>query len=260
MSSFSTSTKGSDEFTSGVSDFFGSIAKHSKALIALAVLILLGAAVAVFVMNKKEEKVDAGRNALFLAEKNLDGQMKKMSEASVPAAKTPSESKDSKVTKAPKADPEAMNYSVFDVDAKLGDTVKQLQAITQDYPGTRPAFESMMLLGKLYLDHGQASHAQEWFKKATEIPPSSLDKALAWSGVGYSYENDGKYKEAIDAFDHALNQGEGVIKGDAMMSKARSYQALKDTNQAKATYDQIISQLPETEYAKTAQASKARLQ
>jgi tetratricopeptide (TPR) repeat protein len=117
-----------------------------------------------------------------------------------------------------------------------------------------------MLLGKLYMDHGQASKAQEWFVKSTDSAPTKLDKALAWSSAGYANENDSKYKEAIDAFDKALAQGEGVIKGDVLMGKARSYQALKDTNQAKATYDQIVSQLPETEYAKSAANLKARLQ
>jgi tetratricopeptide (TPR) repeat protein len=255
--------KGTDEFTSEVSGFFEILAKNWQALVAVIVLAMIASGVAIFVMSKKEEKVDQGRNALYLAEKNLDEQMKKMAQPVDPATKAADTSKDPKVASAARmkeaAEADAASYQHFDVDAKLPETVKQLQAIGQDYPNTRPGYEAMMLLGKLYLDHGQATKAQDWFMKSTESAPTKLDKALAWSSVGYANENDGKFKEAIEAFDKAVSQGEGVIKGDVMMGKARSYQALKDNAQAKATYDQIISQLPNTEYSKSAESLKARL-
>jgi TolA-binding protein len=44
------------------------------------------------------------------------------------------------------------------------------------------------------------------------------------------------------------------------MSKARVLEALKDSAQAKATYDQVISQLPNTNYAKYAEIYKSRLE
>jgi tetratricopeptide (TPR) repeat protein len=258
--------KGTDEFTTEVSGFFETLAKNWQAVVAVIVLAVIASGVGVFMMTKKEERVDQGRNALYLAEKNLDEQMKKMAQP-VDTTKLEAEAKNAKDPKAANAarvkamsEADAVSYQHFDVDAKLADTVKQLQAIGQDYPNTRPGYEATMLLGKLYLDHGQPAKAQEWFVKSTESAPTKLDKALAWSSAGYANENDGKFKEAIDAFDKAMAQGEGVIKGDVMMGKARSYQALKDNGQAKATYDQIISQLPNTEYAKSAESLKARLQ
>jgi TolA-binding protein len=256
--------KGTDEFTNEVSGFFDALAKHWQAVVAVIVLAVIASGVAVFVMNKKEEKVDQGRNALYLAEKNLDEQIKKMAQPAETAAKPAEVSKDPKVAAAARmkqaSEADAVSFAAFDVDAKLADTVKQLQQVAQDYPKTRPGYEAMMLLGKLYLDHGQASKAQDWFVKSTDNAPTSLDKALAWSSVGYANENSEKYKEAIDAFDHALSQGEGVLKGDMLMGKARSYQALKDNNQARATYDQIIAQLPGSSYSKSAESLKARLQ
>lgn len=256
--------KGTDEFTSDVSGFFETLAKNWHAVVAVIVLAVIGSGVAVFMMTKKEERVDQGRNALFLAEKNLDEQMKKMAQPAETSSNLEAAVKDPKAANAARmkaaAEADAVSYQHFDVDAKLGDTVKQLQAIGQGYPNTRPGYEAMMLLGKLYLDHGQALKAQEWFVKSTESAPTKLDKALAWSSAGYANENDGKFKEAIEAFDKAIAQGEGVLKGDVMMGKARSYQALKDNGQAKTTYDQIISQLPNTEYSKSAESLKARLQ
>lgn len=258
ISTGSSAPKGSDEFTSNVSDFFDAIAQRWQLVVAAAVLIVIACAATVFVMNKKEEKVDQGRNALFLAQKSIDEQMKKISETLVSSTKT--DIADKKTGKTPAADPEAAAFVQFDVDAKLGEQVKMLEAVAQDYPHTRPCYEAMMLLGKLYLDHGNPSSAATWFQKSTQEAPIALDRALAWSSVGYANENAMKYKDAIDAFDHALAEGEGTIKGDVLMGKARSYEALHDSTQAKTVYDQIISQLPGTEYAKNAQSFKARVQ
>ena len=275
MSPLSTTPKGSDEFTAGVNSIFDVFAKNAKVMIAFAVVVLLGAGGAAVVMNHKAAETDQGRNALFTARKGLDEQLKKMAEASAPAAKTDVATKDVKdakatqnspkapadkgQTKAPEISADAVMFDRFDVDAKLGSSVKEIEAVTQAYPNTRPAYEGMMVLGKLYLDHGQPEKAVTWFQKATENS-SSLDKALAWSSVGYAQENLAKYKEAIAAYDQALNQGEAVIKGDLLMGKARSYQAIPDLAQARATYDLIISQLPSTDYSKTAESLKARLQ
>jgi tetratricopeptide (TPR) repeat protein len=279
MSPLSTTPKGSDEFTAGVNSVFDVFAKNAKVMIAFAVVVLLGAGGAAVVMNHKAAETDQGRNALFTARKGLDEQLKKMAEASAPAAKTDAATKDVKdakatqnstqnspkspadkgQTKAPEISADAVMFDRFDVDAKLGSSVKEIEAVTQAYPNTRPAYEGMMVLGKLYLDHGQPEKAVTWFQKATENS-SSLDKALAWSSVGYAQENLAQYKDAIAAYDKALNQGEPVIKGDLLMGKARSYQAIPDLAQARATYDLIISQLPNTEYSKTAESLKARLQ
>jgi TolA-binding protein len=258
ISTGSSAPKGSDEFTSNVSEFFDAIAQRWQWVVAFALLVVLACAATVFVMNKKEEKVDQGRNALFLAQKSIDEQMKKISEALVSANKT--DIVDKKTGKAPMVDPEAAAFEQFDVDAKLGPQVKMLESVAADYPHTRPSYEAMMLLGKLYLDHGNPSSAATWFQKSTQTAPVALDRALAWSSVGYANENAMKYKEAIDAFDHALGEGEGTIKGDLLMGKARSFEALHDSAQAKGVYDQIISQLPGTEYAKNAEAFKARTQ
>jgi tetratricopeptide (TPR) repeat protein len=270
MSQFSTSPKGSDEFTVGVNSFFDILQKNIKAVIILAIVVVLGAAGAAIVMNHKAVETDQGRNALFSARKDLDQELKKLAEAKAPAVKTAANldnkaqksaksPADKGETKAPEVSADAVLFDRFDVDATLGNSVKEVEAVSVAFPHTRPAYEAMMVLGKLYLDHGQPEKALTWFQKATDNS-SSLDKALAWSSVGYAQENLSKYKEAIAAYDQALNQGEPVIKGDLMMGKARSYQAIPDLNQARATYDQIISQLPNTEYSKTAESLKARLQ
>lgn len=265
----STTPKGSDEFTVGVNSFFDVLQKNIKALIALAIVVILGGIAAALVMNHRAEETDQGRNALFTARKDLDEALKKIAETTVPATKMEAKAAtaqksakspaDKGETKTPEVSADAVMFDRFDVDSKLGTPVREIEAVTAAFPKTRPAYEAMMILGKLYLDHGQADKALGWFQKATENS-SALDKALAWSGVGYANENLGKYKDAVAAFDQGLNMGEPVIKGDLMMAKARSYQAIPDVNQARATYDQIISQLPNTEYSKTAESMKARLQ
>jgi tetratricopeptide (TPR) repeat protein len=117
----------------------------------------------------------------------------------------------------------------------------------------------MLILGKLYLNHGHAAQASEWFKKSTEHAPTTLDQAIAWQNLGYSREDEGNSKEALDAVEHSLNLGEASLKGDLLLSKARILETENNTAQAKTTYDQIMGQLPNSEYSKLAELYKARL-
>lgn len=249
-------------FNHSVNSFFDQLAKHWRILAGLGVLLLIAAAVIAVAASHQSQKSDAGRNALYLAERSLDTQMLNMAKAEMPAAPVaPKDTKDAKAApKAPQPNVDALLFRKMDVDTQFSDGVSKLKAVAADFTGTRPGFEATLLLGQLYLNHGDSAKAAEWFTKATEGAATPLDRALSWESLGYSQENQGKYKEALDAFEKALNIGEATIKGDLMMAKARSFESLKDTKQAQATYDQIEKDLPNTEYAKLAELYKARLQ
>ena len=108
--------------------------------------------------------------------------------------------------------------------------------------------------------HGEFTKALPWYEKASDSAPDSFEKALAFSSLGYVHESLGKPTEALQSFQKALNLGEGSLKGDLLMGVARSYEAVHDSANARSTYDKILTELPNTEYAKSAELFKDQLQ
>jgi tetratricopeptide (TPR) repeat protein len=258
--SISSSAKGkNDEFVTEVTSFFDVLAKRSGVLIGVGVGVLVAAGVLAFVSSKNEQKSDAGRSALYLAEKNLDTQEKALTKILVPAPVATAAPKGTAQKPPQDLGTEAIAYKKLDVDTQFADSVTKLKAVATDFSGTRAGFDSMLVLGKLYLNHGEPAKAAEWFSKSTEHAPASLDRALAWNSLGYAYENDTQYKEAMSAFDQALSVGEATLKGDLLLSKARVAEEMNDSATAKTVYDQIQSQLPNTDYSKQAELYKSRL-
>jgi len=258
--SISSSVNGkNDEFVSEVTSFFDILAKRSGLLVGVGIGVLVLAGVLAFVSNKNEQKTDAGRSALYLAEKSLDTQEKALTKTLAPAPEVKSAAKDA--TKKPAQDlgTEAIAYRKLDVDTQFADSVSKIKAVATDFSSTRPGFDAMLVLGKLYLNHGEPAKAVEWFSRSTEHAPTALDRALAWNNLGYAYENDTKYPEAMGAFEQAFKTGESTIKGDVLLSKARVAEAMSDQGTAKAVYEQILNQLPNTEYSKQAEFFKSRL-
>ena len=147
----------------------------------------------------------------------------------------------------------------MDVDTHYPEAVKKLKAVDQDFTKTRPAFEARLKLGNLYFNHGNFEKALPWFQKAVDTAPAKLEKALALSAVGYTYENLGKGNTAIQSFQKAIDLGESSVKGELLIAIARCYEEIHDTAKARSTYDQILSELPNTEYAKNAEVYKSQL-
>ncbi len=237
------------------SEGFGSILKNSRQIVIVLVVLLAAVAGFSILMSSRGAKADAGRNALFLAEKALETEMKALLPAT--PAPTAADPKKAKTPPAPEADP---SFLKLDVDAKFPEALKKFRAVAADFSGTRSAFDAEMAVGGLYYNHGSPEKALGSYERAATVAPSTFEKSLALSSIGYSHENAGQLKEAQDAYDKALNLGEAGLKGDLLMAKARVLELQKDANQAKATYDQVISQLPNSNYAKYAEIFKSRLE
>jgi tetratricopeptide (TPR) repeat protein len=252
-----------DDFTAALTQFFTALSKRPKVLLGIALAVVGASGVAVAVMNQQESKASAGRDALFEAHRTLENQLKALAEAEKPApakdAKAAKDAKEAKDAKALPADPESIAFKKLDVDAQLGDSVKQLTAVSERYSGTRPGFEASLDLGDLYLRHGDPGKALGWYEKATRSAPDRLGKALAWSSLGYAQESSGKLNEALQSFEKALSSGEKSVQGDVLLAIARSHEGLNDSAKARSTYDKIVAQLPNTDYARQAESYRSEL-
>jgi TolA-binding protein len=235
--------------------FFDGIAHHTRALavvLAVSLGVLMAAAL---LMGRREQSSAEARNGIFLAEKAHETELK----ALMPPPAKPEDAKDAKGAKKPPAPQPGVEFTALDVNTKFPQTVKAYREVIDRFKGTRSAFDARMALGHLYLEHGQAAQAEELFAPATQSAPRGMERGLALMALGLSREAQGKLKEASESFDQAVATGEEAVKGDALMALARTEEALHDTAKARATYDQVISQLPNTEQARNAEIYKSQL-
>lgn len=220
------SLKKPDHFMVSITRFFTQISKHTVLFFGgIAGLFLLGVGGA-FYAQHREARNEAARNALYLAEKSLE--------------------KDAKATAGP-------------VETQYADSIQKLKGVESGFGSGRAVFEARLKLGDLYLNHGDPNQASTWYIKAVDVAPGRLEKGLALSALAYAQENLEKPNEALQSFQKALNLGEASLKGDLLLGIARCYSAMQDSAKARSTYDQILTDLPNTEYSRTAEILKNRL-
>jgi tetratricopeptide (TPR) repeat protein len=256
--------------------FFDTLGRHRAGLI-IVVALALGICLAGGVMmNRRAEKSETGLNALYLAQKGYETELKGVAGVSTPkplAPRDPNAKEDAKAKAAREAEEkayraeeesaskklDAVAFAPLDVDAKFPETVKRYRAIIEQYDGTRAAHEARLALGSLYFDHGEAAKATPLFQSSVSSAPGNAEKAMAHQALGYSLENEGKLQEAVAAYEKSAGYADGSLKGDVLLAAARCQTALKDVTKARSTYDQILSQLPNTDAAKAAESLKAKL-
>ncbi len=261
---FRRSLKSPDEFLAALKRAGDAAAKNGKLVAAIAGLVLVAAAVAAYVASQRAERASEARNALYLAQKAEETELKAVASAMAPASKAkPAAPKAPNAKAAPEApaqaDPATVAYARFDVDAKLADTVKKYQSVIKDFDGTRAAFEARLALGALYLNHGEAPKATPWFEQAVNAAPNANERSFALNALGHAQESAGKFTEAHASYERALNQGVEGMKGELLLSMARAQLGAGDPAKARALYDRVISELPESDDARTAEQLKTQL-
>lgn len=224
----------------------------SRVFIGIGAVLAIGLGLSLW-MNRRDAFSEAGKNAYFLAQKSEETELKALA---LPTLEADKGNKDQK--KASQASAYAM-FQKLDVDSKFPETVKKLKEVETQYGSTRAGFQARLHLGDLYYRHSDFSKALGWYQKAVDSAPNGFEKALALSGLGYTHENLNQTSEAIQTYQKALNMGEASVKGDLLLALGRSYEAAHDTTKAQSTYDQILKDLPNTEYAKSAELYKTQL-
>lgn len=259
-----------DDFVGALRRIFDSLAQNYRVFATLLVVFLLLGGVAVYFTTRQDAKSELGRSALFLAKKSLEADLRVLVPKPVAKDEKPKDLKSAvggKETankaaekKAEEPLPETLFFKKLDVDKSLSNSVQKLKAISDEYKGTRAAYEAQSLLGSLYFNHGEAQKSLDWLQKAQESAPTVFDRAISWNALGQAKEMLGKTDEALQAYEKALGLGEGSIKGEVLLAMARVYASKNDLAKARSTYDQIITQLPNTEHSRSAEMQKSLLE
>ncbi|MCM2322485.1 MAG: tetratricopeptide repeat protein [Oligoflexia bacterium] len=251
------SLKRPDELLKILNQFFGGLTQNYRLFLAVVLGVVAISGLGVFATTWREAQSKEGNNAFFVAQKALDEALGAYAAKTKPVeVKTDAKAPETKLP----VSAETVRFQKFDVDATLGSPITQLKAVADRYDGSRAGFEASLALGNLYYEHGESAKAVVWLEKAAKEKLSPFDQATVLMALGHAYEDSGKAPEALKTYEKALATGDTVVKGQALLSIARSHELLKDVAKARSTYDQIISQLPSTEHAKTAEARKALLE
>ena len=247
--------KRQDAFLSKGRRLMESLSKRGALLGGVALAAALAVALGVWALARRDTHEATAANALYSAQKTLDAELKKVASELVPLPKADPKKKEA----SPPPGAEAIAFKRFNVEAKLPEGLQALQNVAQTHPSTRAGFEASMKIGDLHFNHGDATQALDWYQKGVDHARNSLQKAFSWSAVGTVNENLGKSAEAMAAYEKAWASKEASLDGEVALALARVQQTSGNSSAAKATYEKILKDLPNTEYAKTAESFKARL-
>ena len=200
--------------------------------VAILAVIIIAAGVSVFFSQQvSEKKEQEGKSALYKIEKTFEDEQKALSEA------------------------EKGVGAALDVDSRFSKTVSELNGlIAAKSANSRVLFEAAMKLGTLYLDHLQFEKAVVALKTSGEFAKSGLQKASAQYLLGIAFEQNQKFKEALESFQAGLSQNMDGLKGELLLGAVRTSLKLNDREKAKKYSDQIAKDLKGSKAAEAAEA------
>ena len=226
-------SKSTDAFSNWLQTFWSGILKNVKVVLGVGAAVLVLTALSVLLNSQSQKQEGLAKDAWYLGQKNYADELKAVS------------------------GPEGKKSGV-EVDQSFSKTVAAWSALITEYPKTLSAFEARLALGELYAEHGSFNQAAEWFAQATETAGNTRNRARAFFGLGFAREQMGQPAEAAAAYERAIQQGESVIHGELLLSLGRVYEQT-DADKARATYERIRADLPDTDEAKVAEGALARL-
>jgi tetratricopeptide (TPR) repeat protein len=148
----------------------------------------------------------------------------------------------------------------LDVKKSYPQATEALEKVATQYSKTRSGYEARITLGNLFFDHGQPGEAAKQYEQASEAAPTEIERNLALNTQGTALENNGQCTDAIRVWEKALRTADKELpRGDIYLGIARCQETLKDTQGARSTYERIITELPGTYHAQTAQVFRDKL-
>jgi len=176
-----------------------------------------------------EKKLVAGANALHDAEESLAKELKI-------AGTTP----------------------IADVDRQLTGTVTALKKITEEFSGIQAGWEAQFRLGDLYMKYEpRTGRALPVLQAAVAAAPSTREKLFALYALAYAFEKQGKFDEAVQQLDAAIQLGQPYLKAEISLSRARLLSRAGKTAEADKAFDQVARDFANTDMARKADQWKA---
>jgi tetratricopeptide (TPR) repeat protein len=120
--------------------------------------------------------------------------------------------------------------------------VKPLQEVIEKYSATEAALLAQYRIGNAYLNAGQIDAARKAFQGYLRDKSEENELTiLVYNALGYCYEAENDYKNALAQYEKALNAKAGKpFAGDILANLARTYEAMKDNKKASEYYQKAL--------------------
>ena len=229
-----------DAFIQTINSINAKVQPNKKALIGLAVVILIAAAGwgSWDVYNSRHEA--QAQEALFIATHQVEKKEQEMAEADAKAKGGDVDKNGKKKTKAaPPA--ETLEARPKNLDADFGSALKSLQSVVNSFPGTRASWVAGLEIARIYQDYGQIDPGLQALQKI-EIGNKAGDllAASVQLRLGDLLQIKGQCDQAITKWNLISGpQGFSPLKPEALLRTGLCYENLKKYDEAKATYEKM---------------------
>ncbi len=137
---------------------------------------------------------------------------------------------------------EKMNATTDGEESKPSweDVLALYQKLLNDYPGSDSAERVLALSGDLYYTHEQYADAQKQFSAYLSKYPKGQLRNQAEESLGYVYEQQGDYQQALVTFKQAEANAPASRKSALLLAIGRNYENLGQADQAVETYQRLL--------------------
>ncbi len=214
------------------------LVRYLKWGVGLLALLAILAGIYLAIDNLAERKAQKAFSALFVSEK-LEESAAKESEAL-------------------KSSPEKVMLSW--PEAKKKEYEAALEKVQKDFSGTVAATLAELRLGRWNFIQQKYPESEKIYSQVVKERTSKsqlLYRAMAFESWAVSLEAQNKLDQAAEVFDNALKMKDNPIKPLHYLGKARVLRAQKKDGEAKALFQKLIEEFPNTPYEKKARVLMA---
>lgn len=140
---------------------------------------------------------------------------------------------------------DALLYEAAKLAMRLHQPTKaatRIQQLINEYPGSRYATESRLLLGDAYAEAGLPEDARTLYMRSVARAPTAADRAAAILRLGKLAYNEGRYPQAIADLDNYLSLSTTTEGSDAVfLLLAQAYRANSQFDAARDTLNDLLN-------------------
>lgn len=124
----------------------------------------------------------------------------------------------------------------------------ELESVLASYPSNTSAAEAAYELGNLRFQGGEYAKARSAWEVSVARSSSPTVTTLARAGIGYSWEAERKFPEAIQAFEGAMSglQPTSFYYEELLLDLSRVQERAGKKDGAVSTYQRILKDLPKS--------------
>jgi tetratricopeptide (TPR) repeat protein len=123
------------------------------------------------------------------------------------------------------------------------------QSLFDKFPGSRASYEGQLQLGDIWMESGNYDRAISHYEQAAHVAGDAFSKLLAMYTLGVAKESAGKFQDAVQSYELALNSpGSDFLKPEILMAEARCYESIHQDKKAIEIYRTVQDKFASRSY------------